>query len=446
MNANAYGGELARVLEWVDVCTAAGRRAPRARSSSGSRTGARTCAPGEVVSRASFALADGRAGGGQGDAGRDARQAPRGAAVGDQDLRLDLQEPRRPAGRGPHRRPAARGGRLLRGSRSAARGSRPSTRTSSRTPATATTADVLAVMAAGAAAGARALRGRARARGPGARRAPSGPPTGSSTATADAGEGRRRGRGGEMNPDEPIPGRDACRQAPRAPRGRPRARRSARTAKRRGAPRAARRPSAPAKRARPPARRAEAATAPRSAPPPAPQARRAAAPEPARCAGLRASSLALPPRSCGARGALAAGLPLLAARLLAGRGHRRRGRRRDHRRPRGRSSPSSPRVAEQHDDPARRLRARSSGPPRRFPTVKSVTVDPNFPHGMRIEVTERPPALLVARRRRAGSPVAADGTLLAGVAVPEDAACRCSRSARLPGGRVARAASRSSRR
>ncbi len=30
MNANAYGGELARVLEWVDVCTAAGRerRAP----------------------------------------------------------------------------------------------------------------------------------------------------------------------------------------------------------------------------------------------------------------------------------------------------------------------------------------------------------------------------------------------------------------------------------
>ena len=32
MNANAYGGQLAEVLEWVDVCTAAGseRRAPRA--------------------------------------------------------------------------------------------------------------------------------------------------------------------------------------------------------------------------------------------------------------------------------------------------------------------------------------------------------------------------------------------------------------------------------
>ena len=35
-----------------------GRRAPRARTSSGSSTGARTCEPGEVVARASFALAD----------------------------------------------------------------------------------------------------------------------------------------------------------------------------------------------------------------------------------------------------------------------------------------------------------------------------------------------------------------------------------------------------
>ena len=32
MNANAYGGQLARVLEWVEVCTAAGQRAPRARA------------------------------------------------------------------------------------------------------------------------------------------------------------------------------------------------------------------------------------------------------------------------------------------------------------------------------------------------------------------------------------------------------------------------------
>jgi cell division protein FtsQ len=53
-----------------------------------------------------------------------------------------------------------------------------------------------------------------------------------------------------------------------------------------------------------------------------------------------------------------------------------------------------------------------------FPVVESVSVDANFPHGMRIQVTERPPKLLV----RAGGrevPVAADGTLLTGVEVPD---------------------------
>lgn len=57
MNANAYGGELGKVLEWVDVCTAGGseRRSPdelgfRYR---GSDIGAR-----EVVARASFALTE----------------------------------------------------------------------------------------------------------------------------------------------------------------------------------------------------------------------------------------------------------------------------------------------------------------------------------------------------------------------------------------------------
>ncbi|MQA74924.1 MAG: FtsQ-type POTRA domain-containing protein [Solirubrobacterales bacterium] len=55
-----------------------------------------------------------------------------------------------------------------------------------------------------------------------------------------------------------------------------------------------------------------------------------------------------------------------------------------------------------------------------FPTIESVSVDANFPHGMRIEVAERPPALLV----RAGDrevPVADDGTVLTGVSVPGDA-------------------------
>jgi UDP-N-acetylenolpyruvoylglucosamine reductase len=55
MNANAYGGQLAEVLEWVEVTTAAGteRRGPDAfdfvyRNSN--------LVPGEIVSRASFAL------------------------------------------------------------------------------------------------------------------------------------------------------------------------------------------------------------------------------------------------------------------------------------------------------------------------------------------------------------------------------------------------------
>jgi UDP-N-acetylenolpyruvoylglucosamine reductase len=58
MNANAYGGELGRVLEWVNVATAGGieRRAPGDLDFSYRRSNLR---PGEVVSRASFQLADG---------------------------------------------------------------------------------------------------------------------------------------------------------------------------------------------------------------------------------------------------------------------------------------------------------------------------------------------------------------------------------------------------
>lgn len=56
MNANAYGGELARVLEWVEVCTAdgAGRRAPEELGFEYRRS---NLTPGEVVTRASFQLA-----------------------------------------------------------------------------------------------------------------------------------------------------------------------------------------------------------------------------------------------------------------------------------------------------------------------------------------------------------------------------------------------------
>jgi UDP-N-acetylenolpyruvoylglucosamine reductase len=56
MNANAYGGELARALEWVDVVTASGteRRAPDAFEFSYRRS---NLSAGEVVARARFALA-----------------------------------------------------------------------------------------------------------------------------------------------------------------------------------------------------------------------------------------------------------------------------------------------------------------------------------------------------------------------------------------------------
>jgi len=56
MNANAYGGELARALEWVDVCTADGveRRAPRQLGFSYRRS---NLVAGQVVSLASFGLA-----------------------------------------------------------------------------------------------------------------------------------------------------------------------------------------------------------------------------------------------------------------------------------------------------------------------------------------------------------------------------------------------------
>ncbi len=55
MNANAYGGQLAKVLEWVDVCSPTGRerRAPEQLGFSYRNS---SLAPEEVVSRASFGL------------------------------------------------------------------------------------------------------------------------------------------------------------------------------------------------------------------------------------------------------------------------------------------------------------------------------------------------------------------------------------------------------
>ena len=99
---------------------------------------------------------------------------------------------------------------------------------------------------------------------------------------------------------------------------------------------------------------------------------------------------------------------------------------------RRRADPAAEQQTTLHADPARSSAARP------FPTVAAVSVDPNFPHGMRIEVTERPPALLVSRRREQ-VPAAADGTLLPGVEVGRGRTrCRCSRLEQGPGGRQAR--------
>src|SRR5947207_15955188 len=53
MNANAYGGELARALEWVDIVSAAGpeRRTPDQLGFAYRRS---SLEPGEVVARAAF--------------------------------------------------------------------------------------------------------------------------------------------------------------------------------------------------------------------------------------------------------------------------------------------------------------------------------------------------------------------------------------------------------
>jgi UDP-N-acetylmuramate dehydrogenase len=58
MNANAYGGQLARVLEWVDVCTPQGadRREPGQLGFEYRRSNLK---PGEIVARASFHLQPG---------------------------------------------------------------------------------------------------------------------------------------------------------------------------------------------------------------------------------------------------------------------------------------------------------------------------------------------------------------------------------------------------
>jgi UDP-N-acetylenolpyruvoylglucosamine reductase len=57
MNANAYGGDLARVLEWVEITTASGTDR-RAADHLGFQYRKSNLGPGEIVARASFGLAE----------------------------------------------------------------------------------------------------------------------------------------------------------------------------------------------------------------------------------------------------------------------------------------------------------------------------------------------------------------------------------------------------
>ena len=133
MNANAYGGELGRALEWVEVVTDSElRRVGPEDLGFGYRSS--NLKPGEVVARAGLSLEPADPQVVSRGAGGAAQAPPRGPATGDQDVRLDLQEPRGPARRGAERRNAARQGRLQRRGRRRGPLLRRSMRTSSRTP------------------------------------------------------------------------------------------------------------------------------------------------------------------------------------------------------------------------------------------------------------------------------------------------------------------------
>ena len=162
MNANAYGGELARVLEWVTRLHRGRRRAPPARRARLPLPALQPRRRRGRLRRASFAL-EPRATPGQGHARRDAAQRRRPSPRGSRPSARPSRTPRRPARRGAHRRPAARRGRLPR-----AGGRRcplsPKHANFVENAGGATTADILALMAAGRAPRPRALRGRARSR------------------------------------------------------------------------------------------------------------------------------------------------------------------------------------------------------------------------------------------------------------------------------------------
>ncbi len=170
MNANAYGGQLAAVLEWVDVCTAAGtdRRAPADLGFEYRRSNLRS---GEVVARASFALADADPAAVKATLAemrgkrRDAQ--PSGIKTFGSTFKNPDPEAAGVEGRTAGLLLAAAGAQEI-----AIGGARLSPKHANfvENTGTATTADVLARDVRGSPARPRAFRGRPRARGPGTRR------------------------------------------------------------------------------------------------------------------------------------------------------------------------------------------------------------------------------------------------------------------------------------
>ena len=134
MNANAYGGELGRVLEWVNVCTADGveRREP---SELGFAYRRSNLGPGEVVSEASFQLAEGEVEEIKGTLAEMRGKRREAQPSGIKTFGSTFKNPRTTSA--PRAGPPASCSRprAVAGFRSAAPASRTSTPTSSRTPA-----------------------------------------------------------------------------------------------------------------------------------------------------------------------------------------------------------------------------------------------------------------------------------------------------------------------
>ena len=116
MNANAYGGELARALEWVDVTSASGtvRRTPDELGFAYRRSG---LGAGEVVARAAFALAPLPSDDVKRTLGemRSKRRAAQPSGI--KTFGSTFKNPSASRGRGAHRRPAVGGGRRPRAAR-----------------------------------------------------------------------------------------------------------------------------------------------------------------------------------------------------------------------------------------------------------------------------------------------------------------------------------------